>query len=75
MQAVADFLKNIGNLLLSVVDFVIGLFEDLVYMIQLIGKFIIELPYYFQWLPSELMSMIILIFGVVVVYKILGREG
>lgn len=75
MQAVADFLKNIGNLLLSVVDFVIGLFEDLVYMIKLIGKFLVELPYYFQWLPSELMSMIILIFGVVVVYKILGREG
>lgn len=75
MQAVADFLKNIGNLLLSVVDFVIGLFEDLVYMIQLIGKFLIELPYYFQWLPPRFVSMIILIFGVVVVYKILGREG
>lgn len=75
MQAVADFLKGIGNLLVAVVEFVIGLFEDLVYMIQLIGKFLIELPLYFSWLPEPLVSMLIIIFGVVVVYKILGREG
>lgn len=75
MGALLDVLKYIGNLLVSVVDFVIGLFEDLIYMIQLLGKFIIELPMYFSWLPPELVSMLLLIFGIVVVYKILGREG
>lgn len=75
MGALLDVLKYIGNLLVSVVDFVIGLFEDLVYMIQLLGKFLIELPFYFSWLPEKLVAMLILIFGIVVVYKILGREG
>ena len=68
-------LKNIGNLLVSVVNFIIGLFEDLVYMVKLLGKFLVELPNYFIWLPEPLVAMIVLIFGLVVCYKILGREG
>ena len=75
MQAVADFLRSIGDLLLSLVGFVINLFEDLVFMIKVIGKFVAEIPFYFSWLPSQLVTMIVIIFGVVVVYKILGREG
>lgn len=75
MKTIINFLSLIGEFIVNLVDFVIGLFEDLVYMVQLLGKFIANLPFYFSWLPEPLVSTLIIIFGVVVVYKILGREG
>lgn len=68
-------LKSIFNLISSVVSFIIGFFQDLVYMIGLLGKFIISLPSYFSWLPPTFITAISLIFSIVVIYKVLGREG
>lgn len=75
MNAILDFFKGIGNAIVSVVDFVIGLFEDLIYMIKILGQVIANIPSYFSWLPAELISILLIIVGVVVIYKILGREG
>lgn len=75
MNALIDFIKGIGEAIVSVTDFVMGLFEDLVYMIKLLGQVILNIPYYFSWLPSEVLALIVLIVSIVVVYKILGREG
>lgn len=75
MQAILDFFAGIGDAIVSVIDFVISLFGDLVYMVQITGVFIAEIPNYFAWLPGPLLSLIIVIFAVVVLYKILGREG
>lgn len=75
MKTIINFLAGIGDFLVALVDFVIGLFEDIVYMVQLMSKFLVSLPSYFSWLPAPLVSTLIIIFGVVVVYKILGREG
>lgn len=68
-------LKGIFDLISSVVSFIIGFFQDLVYMISLLGKFIISLPSYLSWLPSTFITAITLIFTIVVIYKVLGREG
>ena len=68
-------LKSIFDLLSSLVTFIIGFFQDLVYMISLLGKFIVSLPSYLGWLPSAFVSSVLLIFSIVVIYKILGREG
>ena len=75
MKAIADFLQAIGNAILSAIDFVVGFFQDIVYIIQLTGKVLSQIPSYFSWLPSELLAIILTIFAVVVIYKILGREG
>lgn len=75
MQAIIDFFETIGTIITTVINFVIGLFEDLIFMIQLLGKFIVNIPSYFSWLPSSFVSVIVVIFSVVVIYKILGREG
>lgn len=75
MQALLQFFKGIGNTIVSVVDFVIGLFQDLIYMIKLLGQVVLNIPAYFSWLPGELLVILVLIVGIVVVYKILGREG
>lgn len=75
MQAIIDFLAGIWNVVTSLIDFVIGIVEDLVYVIQLTGTFLLQIPVYFAWLPSAYITLIVTIFGVVVIYKILGREG
>ena len=75
MDAILKFFQGIGNAIISVIDFVIGLFKDLIYMIQLLGQVVLNLPSYFSWLPTQLLSIFLVIISVVVIYKILGREG
>lgn len=75
MNALIDFIKGIGEAIVSVIDFVMGLFEDLVYMIKLLGVVIANIPNYFSWLPPQVLALVVLIISIVVIYKILGREG
>lgn len=71
----ADFLRGIGEAILSVIDFIISLFKDLVYMIQMLADVVVNIPTYFSWLPGEILAVLIALISVVVIYKILGREG
>lgn len=75
MDSVIEFFKGIGEAIVSVFDFLVSLFEDLVYVITLLGKFIAQVPSYFSWLPTELIVILSSILAVVVIYKIMGREG
>lgn len=75
LQEIRDILVAIGNFFKTIIDFVIAFFQDLVYMVKLVSQTVAELPEYFEWLPGSLVALIIAIFGVVVIYKILGREG
>lgn len=75
MDAIIEFFKGIGTAITSIIDFVIGLFEDLVYMIKLLGQVVLNIPNYFAWLPAEILALIVVLISVVVIYKILGREG
>lgn len=75
MDVIIDFLAGIGEVIVTVIEFVVSFFSDVVYVIQLTGKFLAQIPTYFSWLPGELLGLLVIIFGVVVIYKILGREG
>lgn len=75
MDAIVSFFTGIGNFLVSVIDFVISFFSDLIYVIQLLGKVVLSIPSYFSWLPGGVSSLFITLFAIVVIYKILGREG
>lgn len=70
-----DFFKGFGEILSGIIDFVIGLVEDLVYTVQLVGSVVARIPSYFSWIPAPVLAIIISIFAVVVIYKIIGREG
>lgn len=74
MQAIIDFLSGIGSAILAGIDFVVSFFEDLVYIIQLTGKFLAQLPSLFSWLPAPVVSVLLTTFAIVVVYKIAGRD-
>ena len=75
MDAVVSFFEGIGNAIISIFDFVISFFADLIYVIQLLGKVVLSIPGYFGWMPSSISSLLITLFAIVVIYKILGREG
>lgn len=75
MSAIIEIFSSIGDLIATVVGFVVSLFKDLIFAIQLIAKFISQIPSYFSWLPGEILALIIGLFAIVAIYKILGREG
>lgn len=75
MDAIVSFFTGIGDFLVSVIDFVISFFSDIIYVIQLLGKVVFSIPSYFSWLPGGVSALLITLFAIVVIYKILGREG
>lgn len=75
MDALISFFEGIGNAIVSAFNFVVSLVSDIVYMIQLTGKFLAQIPSYFSWIPAEITALLVVLFSVVVIYKILGREG
>lgn len=75
IETVKEYIVGIGELFISIYDFVIGFFSDIVYVIKLTAAFVANIPNYFSWLPSSVVALIVSIFAVVVIYKVLGREG
>lgn len=75
MDAIVSFFTGLGNAIVSIFDFVVSFFSDLIYVIQLLGRVVLSIPGYFSWLPSGISTLLITLFAIVVIYKILGREG
>lgn len=75
MNAILEFFAGVGDLLRGAVEFLIGVIADIVYLAQLTAKAVAAIPSYFALLPSPVVGLLTTIFAVVVIYKILGREG
>ena len=75
MGAILDVLTGFIDLCIFIVDFVISTIRDLIYMVSLLGEITTNLPSYLGWLPSQILTNFLLIISIVVVYKIIGREG
>ncbi len=75
MGAIIDFFESLISIIGSVVDFVIGLVQDLIYVVQLLGEALAEMPVLFGWLPAEVLVVLLTVFALLVVLRILGRDG
>lgn len=75
LETIKNFFLGLTNVITSLIDFVVNLVEDLVYVVKLVSTFVTKIPNFFVWLPTECIVLIVVLFGVVVAYKILGREG
>lgn len=75
MDVIIKFFSGIGNAITSVIDFVISFFSDFLSLLKLLAL----VPQYvadsLRWLPNEFLIMSGLIISIVILYKILGREG
>lgn len=74
MKAIIDFIVGLGEVISGVISFVIGFFEDLIYAIGLLGKFILDIPDYLSWLPDPVIASLITTFSIVTIYVILNRK-
>ena len=75
MQAIINFFVTLGDVIVSIVEFVVKFFKDLIYVIGLLGNLLVSLPAMIGWLPSACISLVVTTFSIVVIYKIMGREG
>lgn len=74
LSTIKDFLVGIGDMLMTAWDFVVGIFEDIAYLIKLLHEFLRNIPSYFSWLPASVVALVVAIFGVVVVLRVIGRD-
>lgn len=74
MEVVEQFFGWLYEALTSIMDFLISFVTDLVYIVDLTGTFVLKIPIYLGWLPSQVLSIIVVCFGIVVLYKILRRR-
>lgn len=75
LETIKNAFLGFINLITSLVDFVVGLIKDIVYVVKLTGGFVAKIPQLFSWLPAPVVALFITLFAIVVIYKILGREG
>lgn len=75
LQKIGDFLQGIWDAIITVIEFVVDFIKDIIYVVQLVGETVLKIPEYIGWLPSYFTATVLVIFAIVVIYKILGREG
>lgn len=74
MDALIKLIKGFIKSVTSIVDFIVDFFADLVYVIELLGDFVGEIPGYFSWLPGTCVALIGTLFSIVVIYVVVGRK-
>lgn len=74
MQAIIDMFTGLFSALGLIIEFIVDLFVDLVFVIATLGQFVLEIPGYFMWLPPEIIVLVAALFSVVVIYMIIGRK-
>lgn len=75
LDAIIKFFNGIGNAITSVIDFVISFFTDFLSLLKLLAVVPKYVASSLRWIPDQLLAMAILLISIVILYKILGREG
>lgn len=75
MQVIIDFFSGVADLVVNLVNLLFAFIGDFISFLKLLTV----LPNYFisfiSWMPEEITSMLVILLSVVILYKILGREG
>lgn len=75
LGGIIDFFGELGDAISSLFGFVVSFVSDLVYVVIAAVHSIGQIPNAFGWMPEDFVAIILTIFGIVIVYKIAGREG
>lgn len=75
LDAIFKALQDIAQFFSSAWEFLKNTWEEIVWLTSMLKDFLAGLPQYINFLPASIVSLIVLGFGVVVLYKIMGREG
>lgn len=74
MNALISFVEGIGAAITGFFEFVFSLVSDIVYLVQLTGRMLAQIPRYFSFLPAPVLAVIVTAVTIAVLYKVLGRE-
>lgn len=74
LKKIWNVIKDIGDFLKNTVDFILDLFEDLVYVTKLLGDVVKDIPEYLGLFPTVIVSAVLVLVSIAVIYKLLGRE-
>ena len=75
MSGIIEFFTSIADGVKLAIEFLINTISDIAYIVKLLGYFVLNIDQFFDWLPATCVSLIVFGFSIVVLYKILGREG
>lgn len=75
MTAIANFFSSFGELLGAIGQWFLDTLMDLWYAITMMVDFTLMIPRLFEWLPVSAVVIMVSMFAIVIVYKVLGREG
>lgn len=76
MDTIIDSIGQIISVIVSLVDFLVQLVADLVQLVAQLTVVIGQLPTWLNLcLPTNLVATVVGLLSVVVIFKILGREG
>lgn len=74
LKKIWNVVKDIGSFLSKTVEFILDLFEDLVYIVELLGEVVLDIPEYLGVFPTIIVSSVISLVGIAVIFRVLGRE-
>lgn len=74
LESIKEAIFSIADFFTMIIDFIISLVKDIVYVVELTGETIAKIPKLFAWLPAELLALLLAAFAVVVIYKVIGRD-
>ena len=75
MSGLFNLVQQIFDFILILWGFVLGLINDLLYVIQLVPKVILKLPMMLEaFLPQSIVAILMTFVAVTVIYRIMGRD-
>lgn len=74
LDSIFEAISKIIEFLNTIWEFITDFLKDTFSMINLVGETVASVPDYLAFLPPEILTAVIGILGVVVIYKILGRD-
>lgn len=75
MQAILDWFASVSDTISSVIDYFVGVIEDLVEMAIMLGYAAADIPSILSFLPSPIVTILVSFLTAAILYKVLGREG
>ena len=75
MQELLDFFATLGETIVFLIDYVIGLIGDLVELLFLLVTTSVQLPLLLSFLPSSIVTILLIFLAAAILFKVLGREG
>lgn len=72
MGVIIEFLQNIGNAIIALVNFIGQFLYGTLSLIETFVELIPALPAFFTWLPAPVIGSISTILGLAICYRIFG---